>query len=49
MVEDSRREANDDGAKPFSAPAISLPRGGAIRGIGEKFTAISLTSFYEFY
>lgn len=44
MVEGSEREGNDEGAKRFSAPAISLPKGGgAIRGVGEKFAANPVT------
>jgi RHS repeat-associated protein len=47
---DGRREntvnhgAQGDGASPFTAPSISLPKGGgAIRGIGEKFAANPVT------
>lgn len=36
--------ASDSGASPFSAPQISLPKGGgAIRGIDEKFKANPVT------
>jgi Salmonella virulence plasmid 65kDa B protein len=42
---DSSKDASTTGApSPFAAPQISLPKGGgAIRGIGEKFTANSAT------
>ena len=47
---DGRREntinqgARGDGPSPFTAPSISLPKGGgAIRGIGEKFAANPVT------
>jgi len=47
MAENSK-SANTDGTNsppsPFSAPQINLPKGGgAIRGIGEKFTANAVT------
>ncbi|MEW6667898.1 MAG: SpvB/TcaC N-terminal domain-containing protein [Thermodesulfobacteriota bacterium] len=44
MAEDKKPDGNGEGQKPFSAPSISLPRGGgAIRGIGEKFAANPVT------
>ncbi|SDW57152.1 RHS repeat-associated core domain-containing protein [Marininema mesophilum] len=43
MIEDKTDE-NDKGQKAFSAPTISLPKGGgAIKGIGEKFAANPVT------
>ena len=40
MAEEIKSEQFQSGAKGFSAPTISLPKGGgAIRGIGEKFAA----------
>jgi hypothetical protein len=38
MVKDQNTSGTTQGQKPFSAPSISLPKGGgAIRGIGKKF------------
>ena len=48
MAEDSPMTQSGEGStqekSPFTAPQISLPKGGgAIRGIGEKFTANAVT------
>ncbi len=44
MAEDKKSNGDADGQETFSAPSISLPKGGgAIRGIGEKFAANPVT------
>ena len=44
MDQDKKSEGKPEGQQSFSAPAISLPKGGgAIRGIGEKFAANPVT------
>ncbi len=40
MVQEAKRDSKSEGQQAFTAPAISLPKGGgAARGIGEKFAA----------
>ena len=44
MNEKRKTEKVNDGDKPYAAPTINLPKGGgAIKGIGEKFTANPVT------
>src|ERR1700757_3402875 len=44
MAQEKKIERSDEKEGSFSAPPISLPKGGgAIRGIGEKFTANPVT------
>jgi RHS repeat-associated protein len=44
MAEDKTSNGDDEGRQAFTAPSISLPKGGgAIRGIGEKFAANPVT------
>ncbi len=44
MVQAQKPEGKSEEKKGFSAPSISLPKGGgAIRGIGEKFAANPVT------
>lgn len=44
MISDNKPDRNGDGQKAFSAPSISLPKGGgALRGVGEKFAANPVT------
>jgi RHS repeat-associated protein len=44
MITEKKPESVNEGEQGFSAPAISLPKGGgAIRGMGEKFAANPVT------
>jgi len=44
MAEEKKPDENAQGQNKFSAPSISLPKGGgAVRGIGEKFAANPVT------
>ena len=44
MASPEKKAARHDGGQTSAAPSISLPKGGgAIRGMGEKFTANPVT------